>query len=178
MLTAGLRIERLASAELAPSTAKAIRDLCDAAYEIDTGPYFDAVGPGDHLLCWEGERLVSHLMWVTRWLQPDSAALLRTAYVEMVATAPDLQRRGHATSLLEHFPSQVEDFDLAALSPATETLYSRLGWRYWQGPLAVRTDRGLLPTPDEQVMVLPTPRTPLLDLNLPLSVEWRPGEVW
>jgi hypothetical protein len=27
-------------------------------------------------------------------------------------------------------------------------------------------------------MVLPLPRGPLLDLELPLSVEWRPGEVW
>lgn len=178
MLTAGLRIERLASAQLSPATVKAVRQLCDAAYETDTGPYFDAVGTGDHLLCWKSERLVSHLMWVTRWLQPGSGALLRTAYVEMVATAPGLQRRGYATSLLEQFPSQVEQFDLAALCPATETLYSRLGWRYWRGPLAVRTDRAVVPSPDEHVMVLSTPQTPSLDLDMPLSVEWRPGEVW
>jgi aminoglycoside 2'-N-acetyltransferase I len=178
MLTAGVRIERLASAELSAALVKAIHELCDAAYQTDTASYFGAIGPGDHLLCWESDRLVSHLMWVTRWLQPGGGPLLRTAYVEMVATRPGLQRRGYATSLLKHFPSQVEQFDLAALSPATEPLYYRLGWRYWRGPLAVRIDRGLLPSPDEQVMVLRTPRTPPLDLDLPLSVEWRPGEVW
>jgi hypothetical protein len=33
-------------------------------------------------------------------------------------------------------------------------------------------------TPDERVMILSLPQTPSLDLDLPLSVEWREGEVW
>lgn len=140
--------------------------------------YFEAIGPGEHLLGWRGGVLVSHLMWVTRWLRTGEGALMRTAYVELVATRPRLQGQGYATALLEHFPSQVTDFDLAALSPATETLYTRLGWRFWRGPLAVRTAQGLVPTPEEEVMVLLLPRSPTLDLDAPLSVEWRPGEVW
>ncbi|HYF40534.1 MAG TPA: GNAT family N-acetyltransferase, partial [Gemmatimonadales bacterium] len=80
--------------------------------------------------------------------------------------------------LLRHFPSQVREFDLAALSPATDDLYLRAGWRFWRGPLMVRTDQGLVPTPEEEIMVLELPRTPVLDLEQPLSVEWRPGEVW
>jgi hypothetical protein len=117
-------------------------------------------------------------MWVTRWLQAGDGPLLKTAYVELVATAPAMQRRGYATSLLRYFPSQVIEFDLAALSPAPDALYTRVGWRFWRGPLAVRTAQGLVPTPEEEVMVLHLPRTPELDLELPLSVEWRPGEVW
>ena len=140
--------------------------------------YFESIGSGEHLLGWQDGDLLSHLMWVPRSLQPGDKPPLRTAYVEMVATVPGAQGRGYATKLLENFPSQVQDFDLAALSPATETLYTRLGWRYWQGPLAVRTESGLVPTPEEQVMVLALPRTPRLDLELTLSVEWRPGEVW
>jgi predicted acetyltransferase len=171
-------IQRLSSAKLSPAAASAVRDLCNAAYGEDTAAYLEALGTGEHLLGWRDGKLVSHLMWVTRWLQPGDGQLLRTAYVELVATAPALQRRGYASALLRHFPSQVTDFDLAALSPATETLYTRLGWRFWRGPLAVRTAEGLVPTPEEQVMVRLLPRSPRLDLDAPLSVEWRPGEVW
>ena len=152
--------------------------LCEAAYREDMAQYFEAIGPGEHLLGWHEGKLASHLMWVTRWLQVGDGPLLRTAYVELVATGPAMQRRGYATALLRHFPSQVTEFDVAALSPAPDDLYIRVGWRFWRGPLAVRTAEGLLPTPEEEVMVLHLPRTPVLDLELPLSIEWRPGEVW
>jgi hypothetical protein len=140
--------------------------------------YFKAIGPGEHLLAWLGDQLVSHLMWVTRTLEPGAGPPLRTAYVELVATPPAFQRQGYASSLLENFPAQVTDFDLAALSPASENLYVRLGWTYWQGPLYVRTGGRLEATPGEEVMILRLPSTPSLDTSLPLSIEWRPGEVW
>ncbi|HEX6433695.1 MAG TPA: GNAT family N-acetyltransferase [Gemmatimonadales bacterium] len=176
--TPSLIIQRLPSAALSPSTATAVRALCESAYEEDLAKYFDALGPGEHLLGWQDGTLASHLMWVTRWLQPGDRPLLRTAYVELVATAPAMQRRGYASTLLKYFPSQVTDFDIAALSPATENLYVRQGWRLWRGPLAVRTTDGLVPTPDEEIMVLLLPRSPMLNSDLPLSVEWRDGEVW
>ena len=52
------------------------------------------------------------------------------------------------------------------------------GWRYWRGPLSVRKDGQVVPTPQERVMIMPLPLTPAIDLDAPLSVEWRPGEVW
>jgi GNAT superfamily N-acetyltransferase len=175
----GLVIERASSTALSPEARAAVCALCDSAYGEHLSEYFDAIGPGEHLLGWKDGKLASHLMWVTRWLQPGDGPLLRTAYVELVATAPAVQRRRYATALLEYFPSQVTDFDIAALAPATESLYARLGWRFWRGPLAVRTTDGLVPSADEQIMVLQLPRTPVLDPELPLSVEWRPGEeVW
>ena len=70
-------------------------------------------------------------------------------------------------------------FELAALSPSAVEFYTRLGWELWRGPLFVRTPAGPEPTPDEEVMVRRTPHTPAgLSLDLPLSVEWREGEVW
>lgn len=74
--------------------------------------------------------------------------------------------------------AQILDFDLAALSPFDERWYARLGWETWRGPLSIRTATGLLPTPDEQVMTLRLPRTPALDLDAPLSAEWRELESW
>ena len=43
---------------------------------------------------------------------------------------------------------------------------------------AIRQDSGLLPTPDEEIMILPMPQTPPLDLDAPISAEWRVGELW
>lgn len=171
-------IEHAHSSELTPTLAADIKELCDAAYREDTQGYFAALGPGDHLVGRVGDRVVTHLMWVTRWLEPQGKPQLRTAYIEMVATHPDHERRGHASALLRKAESMVQDFDVAALCPATDSLYERLGWRFWRGPLFTRRGAGLEATPEERVMLLPTARTPDLDWSAPLSIEWRPGEVW
>jgi len=71
-----------------------------------------------------------------------------------------------------------DDFELAALSPAETTLYLWLGWTFWRGSLFIRQGDSLLPTPDEQVMILPLPGTPPLNLDGAISAEWREGEVW
>jgi aminoglycoside 2'-N-acetyltransferase I len=175
---APLTIEHFRSAELTSELAAAIQTLCDSAYGTATAPFFASLGSGDHLLGLRHGMLMSHLMWVTRWLQPAGDRTLRTAYVEMVATAPSAERQGYATALLQHFVALVGAYELAALCPATENLYARLGWRFWRGPLSARKGGELVATPDERVMILPLPQTPSLDLDVPLSVEWRDGEVW
>src|SRR3954469_18427622 len=96
---------------------------------------------------------------VTRWLQMGDDAPLGTACVEMVATAAVFQGAG----------SPLPRYGAALFPPGLATLAR---------PARVRTETGLLPTPEERVMVLPLPRSPRLNLTLPLSVEWRPGEVW
>jgi aminoglycoside 2'-N-acetyltransferase I len=173
-----LTVEHVTSSAMAPALSAEVRALCDAAYRTPTAPYFEALGDGDHLFGRRNGVLVSHLMWVTRWLKISNGPPLRTAYVEMVATAPSAERQGFASELLRNLVPLVQDFDIAALCPATESLYLRLGWRFWRGPLATRKDGVLIPTPEERCMVLPLARTPLLDLDEPLSVEWRAGEVW
>ena len=69
-------------------------------------------------------------------------------------------------------------YDIAALSPSDPAFYARLGWELWRGPLAVATDAGITPTPDEEVMILRLPKTPPLDLHGTLVAPWRPGDVW
>jgi aminoglycoside 2'-N-acetyltransferase I len=172
------RIERVSGPGMGTETRRALLALYEAAYGEPMLPYLDNIGPGEHLLGLCDGVPVSHVMWVTRRLQPGGMAPLRTAYVELVATAPEARGQGYATRLLEAVPDLVAEYELAALSPATERLYARLGWRFWRGPLSIRTDTGLLPTPDEQIMFLRLPMTPPLDDTLPLSAEWRPGEVW
>jgi aminoglycoside 2'-N-acetyltransferase I len=74
----------------------------------------------------------------------------------------------------------VAGYELGALGTGEQAFYERLGWRTWHGPSAVRTDDGERPTPDDDgyLMVLATPASPPLDLDVSISCEWRPGDVW
>lgn len=175
-----MQIVHRTTAELTPADFASVIDLCDLAFAEETGPYFTAIGEGDHLLVWDDTVLVSHLMWVPRWLMPAGQPTLRTAYIEMVATAHPYKNQGWATRLLESALPLLHQFDLAALSPATERLYLRLGWTYWRGPLSTRLLNGeLRAEPDERVMIHRLAATPAtLDPDVGLSIEWRAGEAW
>lgn len=174
-----LSIEVISSEAASASVLREFCDLCTDAYGEDFSVYLELLGSGVHVVGrLEGE-LVSHAMWVTRVLEVDERLTLRTAYVEAVATKPSHQRRGFASEVLKRVASEILDYDLGALSPSGPSFYARLGWEPWRGPLFIRTDDGLLPTPDEGVMIRRLPRTPAdLDLNARLSAEWRPGEMW
>ena len=73
--------------------------------------------------------------------------------------------------------AEVDDFDLAALWPDHPEFYARMGWESWRGPLFIRTDSGQIAPPEDRVMVLRLLKTPSLDLDAPLSAEWRKGEL-
>lgn len=176
-----LRVEVLHANQLTSEQLAEIHALCKCAYAIyavDLEPLFQTFTDTTHVLGWYGSTIVRHAMWVSRWLQPGNQSPLRTAYVEMVATEPEFQRRGFATAVMRRLASAIHDFDLGGLSPAEPMLYTKLGWDFWQGPLFIRTPDGLLSTPECQIMILRLPRTPPLDLTLPLSAEWREGELW
>ena len=153
--------------------------LCREAYQEPLDSYLEDVGAGVHLLGRVDGAVVSHAMFVERWLQLGSGQLLRTAYVELVATRPDAQCRGYATAVMRRVAEEIVPFDIGALSPTDEKFYARLGWKVWRGPLSVRIGTNVVPADDEGLMVLPVPRTPPgLSLDEPISIEWRPGEVW
>jgi aminoglycoside 2'-N-acetyltransferase I len=173
-----LSIERVRTNTLVPRVLEQVQALCNEAYGEDLTGYFADIGPGVHLIGWHGPAMVSHLMWVDRPLYVDGREPLRSAYVELVATRTRDLRHGYATNLMQRLALEIQAYDLGALSPSETTLYQRLGWEKWRGPLSVRTVAGSVATPDEEVMVLRTPGSPALDLEAALSVDWRPGEVW
>jgi GNAT superfamily N-acetyltransferase len=173
-----LSIERVRTGALIPRVFEQVRALCNDAYEEDLTSYFTDIGPGVHLLGWHGPALVSHVMWVDRPLHVEGREPLRSAYVELMATRHRDRGLGFATRLMERLALDIQSYDIGALSPAETSLYQRLGWQRWRGTRSVRTGNGVVPTPDEEVMVLPLPGSPALDLDAPLSVDWRPGEVW
>jgi len=173
-----LKLEVIHGDQLAPGRLAAIRALCNRAYQEDLEHLFSTFTEATHVLGLLGNSIISHAMWVTRWLQPGDGPRLHTAYVEMVATEPRFQRRGFATAVMRRLARAIIDFDLGGLCPAEPDLYIKLGWVFWRGPLFIRTSEGLIPTPDERVMILRLPKTPPLALDLPLSAECREGEPW
>lgn len=204
-----LTIQILPAAALDPPLQAAVYNLCARAYPGENlDPLWAAYAADFHAIGWIADLPVSYAMVVTRWLQAGAGPLLCTAYVELAATLPEFQGRGYATALMRRLAAAIAaaDYDLAALCPADTQLYARLGWEYWRGPLFIRrppegwpagasdtardtdTDTAadlsaataeLLPTPEERVMILRLPPTPPLNLDLPLSAEWRPGgELW
>lgn len=175
-----MQFEFLETAALGAHRRKEVLDLCQAAFGEDLATYLSDAGEGLHLLGREEGILVSHGLLVVRLLETPGHPILRTGYLEMVATHPRARGRGYATLLLEAFEAPMRQYDLAALSPTEPNFYARRGWELWRGPLFVRAELGSVPaSPEDQVMVRRLPRTPAdLDLDAPLSIEWRPGEVW
>ena len=164
---------------LSPAERAEILQLCTEAYEEDFSSFFQVLPGTTHLLGRVDGKLVSHLAWVTRWLQPAGGRLLKTAYIEAVATAPTHQGQGYASRLLRESVERIQEYDLAALSPSDAGFYERLGWVSWRGRLAIRTETGIEPTPEgEEVMVMRLRKTPDLDLDVLLTAEWREGELW
>ena len=166
-----------------------IQRLCAEAYGENLSHLFAAYRPDLHVLARLGdEMLIGHAMVVTRWLQVGKGPLLRTGYVELMATDPAWQGKGVGRAVMQALAQAIarNGYELAALCPADTRLYEHLGWEYWRGPLFVRescpaggASGGVTATPEERIMIMRLPDSPELDLDLPLSVEWRPGgELW
>jgi aminoglycoside 2'-N-acetyltransferase I len=160
--------------------SKEIVLLCNRAYEQDMATLFETFVDATHILGYYNDLFVCHALWVTRYLQVGTNPLMRTAYVEAVATEANYRNRGFASAIMKYLIGEIQDYELAALSPFSVEYYERLGWELWRGPLFIRTKEGnLKPSLDgEEVMIFRLPKTPRLDLNAPLSAEWREGELW
>lgn len=168
------------SADLSAGALAEILALCDRAYGEDLRESFRSFADPVHVLALADGAIVSHALWITRWLSPGGRAPLRTAYVEAVATEPARQRQGLASAVMRRLVHEVAGFDLAALCPSDsgQPLYARMGWETWAGPLSIRQDGRLIDTSDESIMIHRLPMTPALSLSDPMSAEWRPGELW
>ena len=168
--------------ELDQDTRRAIIVICIAAHqEQEFKNLFHYVpSRGLHFLAYDANQLVSHAMVTTRWLQPDGHPLLKTAYVDAVSTLPAYQGQGYGSAVMRRLAVDIEeDFVVTCLETDRHGFYSRLGWQTWRGPLAGRSDHGLVPTPEQQgVMVLPLPAAPALNFDSMLTIECQTGRIW
>ena len=152
--------------------------LCSQAFERDYTPYLETFIDPVHVMGYHRNTLVSHALWITRWLQIKDRPVMRTAYIEGVATDEIYRNRGFASAVMKRLAEEIADFEISGLCTGSPGFYSRLGWQVWTGRLFNRKGDELIPTSGGPVMVLPLPNTREIDLSSPLSVEWRKGEVW
>ena len=166
--------------DLNAETRASIIHVCRTAHQEDEFTHLFSYIPsgGIHVLAYREQELVSHAVATMRWLQPEGLPLLRTAYIDAVATLPAYQGQGIASTLMRHLATVLSDFEMACLQTERVSFYARLGWEVWRGPLAGRRATELLPTPDQQgVMILRLARTPPLDIDRLLVIEYD-GRIW
>jgi aminoglycoside 2'-N-acetyltransferase I len=166
--------------ELNAETRASIIHVCRTAHQEDDFTRLFSYIPsgGIHVLAYREQELVSHAVATTRWLQPEGLPLLRTAYIDAVATLPAYQDQGIGSTLMRHLATVIADFEIACLETDRVSFYARLGWEVWRGPLAGRRATELLPTPDQKgIMILRLARTPALDLDSLLVIEYD-GRIW
>jgi hypothetical protein len=169
--------------ELSTVERSRISELCNAANGTDAFDDLFVVyipSGGRHFLGFDHDGvLASHAVVTTRWVQPRGYPPQRTAFVDAVATDPARQHAGLCTKVMRHLGHQIDDFILGCLQTDLRGFYERVGWERWRGPLAGRRAGELVPTPDQQgVMVLRLPATPPLDPVGLLSIEWQPHRFW
>ncbi|MEX0762165.1 MAG: GNAT family N-acetyltransferase [Dehalococcoidia bacterium] len=176
-MTLDVRIVR--SEDLSHDQREGLVSLCSAAFGLDMR-MLTSMSHSLHVIGYLDGAPVSHASRITRWLQPGTPRPLRTAYVESVVTMRGCQGRGYATTVMRRLQEEVQDYELGVLSTGKPGFYARLGWAPWRGPLAVREvhDGSALAKTTDSIMVLCLPKTPSLNLDSLMTVEWRPGEIW
>lgn len=181
-MTESIKLRSAKTEDLDELIRASIIQLCIAAHqEEDFKNLFTYVpAGGNHFLAYLDQQLVSHALVTTRWLQPGGQPVLKTAYVDAVATIPAYQGRGYGSALLRQLARDIEnDYAMACLETERPAFYERLGWEIWRGPLAGRSEQGLIPTPEQRgIMILRLPQTPELDLDQGLSIECQTGRIW
>ena len=178
------RVRRLRTDQLSPAEVEAIRDLVWAAFppgeEAFTEDDWDHAIGGTHVVLDVDREILSHASVVEREIHVGGRPA-RTGYVEAVATAPGWQGRGLGTRVMTDVNEIITGrYELGVLGTGEHHFYERLGWRTWRGRSFVRTDEGIVPTPDDDgyIMVLATPTSPPLDMTADISCLWRPGDAW
>lgn len=167
--------------DLSAATLARLRPLLDAAFpgDFSDDDWAHALG-GVHVWIEVDGEPISHASVVTRRIECDGQ-VLDVGYVEAVATAAANRRCGYGSAVMARINTIIRDrFVIGLLSTGTHTFYERLGWQRWTGPTFVDAPDGRRATPgdDGDVMLLPTPRTPSLNLDGPIVCDWRAGDVW
>jgi len=167
--------------DLNPAERASIIELCIAAHqEEDFKNLFSYIPSGGrHFLAYREAEWVSHAVVTTRWLQPEGQRVLKTAYVDAVATLPVYQGQGYGSAVMQYLARNIPDYEIACLETEKTAFYERLGWVIWRGALAGQSEHGLIPTPEQKgIMILRLAQTPELNLDGALTIECQSGRIW
>ncbi|MCZ2821768.1 GNAT family N-acetyltransferase [Modestobacter sp. VKM Ac-2977] len=170
------------TADLSTNELDRLREFLDTAFSgrFSDDDWSHALG-GVHVLATVDGEPAGHAAVVVRQLIAGGRTL-RTGYVEAVATAATMRRRGVGAAVMAETERLVRGgFEFGALAASEDgaRLYTARGWLTWSGDLAALTPDGMVATPGGAVFVLPTPATPApLDPAARLVCDWRRGDLW
>jgi aminoglycoside 2'-N-acetyltransferase I len=169
------------TADLREDELEAIHALMQESFggEFDPEDWQHALG-GMHVLVAERGRLAGHASVVQRRAIAGGRTL-RCGYVEAVAVAPELRRRGLGTALTRACNRIVRGgYHLGALGATDDgaRVYLANGWRRWEGPLSALTPDGIVPTPEEEGCIYVLDGDAPLDVSGALTIDWREGDIW
>lgn len=167
--------------DLNATARAAIIAVCIAAHQEEDFKHLFSYIPsgGRHFLAYREAELVSHAVVTTRWLQPEGGPMLKTAYVDAVATLPAYQGQGFGSAVMRHLAQNLADYEIACLETERPGFYECLGWEAWRGALAGQGEQGLVTTPEQTgIMILRLQRTPALNLDGMLTIESQGMRVW
>jgi len=154
-------------------------NLCSNAFNEDFRPYMKDFVGGTHILGYCEDVLVSHVLWLNRWVRIENQLLLKTSFVDAMAVDEKYRKRGFASSMMTRLVGEITKYDIVVLTTNSPDYYKRLGWKEWKRPVNFRrVDGRITSLKDSTLMVLSLPKTPPLDVHLPLTVVWREGEGW
>jgi aminoglycoside 2'-N-acetyltransferase I len=180
-MTTSINLAFAQTEDLNAATRAAIIQLCITAHqEEDFKNLFSYIPSGGrHFLAYRAEELVSHAVVTTRWLQPEDQPVLKTAYVDAVATLPTYQGQGYGSAVMQYLSKNIDDYTIACLETEDPSFYERLGWEVWRGALAGRNGQEIIPTPEQTgIMILRLRGTPVLNLDGQLTIEDQGGRIW
>jgi aminoglycoside 2'-N-acetyltransferase I len=159
--------------DLSEKELEEIITLCSNAFNEDFRPYMKDFIGSRHILGYYEDVLVSHVLWLNRWIRIENTPLLKTAFLDAVAVDEKYRKRGYASSTMTRFTEEITDYDMAVLTTGSPDFYERLGWQAWLGSVSFqRVDGQITSLNNSTLMTLFHPRTPALDVNTPLTVEW------
>ena len=143
MMTESISVTHARTEDLNAATRASIIEVCIAAHQEEDFKHLFSYIPagGRHFLACRGPELVSHAVVTTRWLQPEGQPVLKTAYVDAVATLPAYQGQGYGSALMQHLAKSIPDYAIACLETERPGFYARLGWEAWRPRRAKRAGR-------------------------------------
>ena len=180
-MTDSIIVTHVRTEDLNATTRASIIQVCITAHQEQDFKHLFSYIPsgGRHVLAYREAELVSHAVVTTRWLQPEGQPVLKTAYVDAVATLPAYQGQGYGSAVMQHLAENIADYAIACLETERPAFYERLGWEVWRGALAGRSEQGVIPTPEQWgIMILRLTQTPALNLDAGLTIECQAGRIW